>query len=127
MNLRKLFTLATLGLAALFMALAIVVTPPPSSAAPAKVNLCHRTGNGGFQPISVGANASGAHLAHGDVQQPNGEVPGSPGYVFDSQCNAVTGLFCQRRARLFGPGSSQSRKPVRWKRNTCPKLRACPK
>jgi hypothetical protein len=89
MNLRKLFALATLGLAALFIALSTTATQP-SFAAPAKVDLCHRTGNGSFQAISVSTNAAGAHLAHGDVQQPNGAVPGSPGYVFDSRCTPVT-------------------------------------
>jgi hypothetical protein len=88
MNLRKLFTLATLGLAALFIALSTTSTQT-SFAAPTKVDLCHRTGNGSFQPISVSTSAAGAHLAHGDVQQPNGAVPGSPGYVFDSKCTPV--------------------------------------
>jgi hypothetical protein len=90
MNLGKIFTLATVGLAALCIALGVAATQSPSAAAQSKVDLCHRTGNGSYQPISVGANAAGGHLAHGDVQQPNGEVPGSPGFVFDSQCNAVT-------------------------------------
>jgi hypothetical protein len=89
MNLRKLFTLATLGIAALFIVLSTTARQP-SFAAPAKVDLCHRIGNGSFQPISVSTNAAGAHLAHGDVQQPNGAVPGSPGYVFDSKCTPVT-------------------------------------
>lgn len=102
MNLRKLFTLATLGLAASSIALGIAAMQPASSAAnDPKVDLCHRKGNGSFQPISVGANASGAHLAHGDVQQPNGVVPGSPGYVFDSQCKAVTWVYAVNVAPDF--------------------------
>ncbi len=89
---KNMFTsFMAVGLAALFIALGITATQPASAAAPApKVDLCHRTGNGSYHPISVSANASGAHLAHGDVQQPNGVVPGSPGYVFDARCNAVT-------------------------------------
>lgn len=91
MNRRKTLTIAVLASAAFVLALGIAATQPTASAAPpAKVDLCHRTGNGSYQPISVSANAAGNHLAHGDVQQPNGAVPGSPGYVFDSQCNAVT-------------------------------------
>ncbi len=92
MNLRRMLTLATLGVAALLIAVGSAATEPTASAAPApKIDLCHKTGNGSFQPISVSANASAAHLAHGDVQQPaqNTTVPGSPGYVFDTRCNAV--------------------------------------
>jgi len=91
MNRRKMLTIAVLASAAFVLALGIAATQPSASAAPpAKVDLCHRTGNGSYQPLSVSANAAGNHLAHGDVQQPNGAVPGSPGFVFDSQCNAVT-------------------------------------
>lgn len=94
MNRRKMLTIAVLASAAFVLALGIAATQPAASAAPpAKVDLCHRTGNGSYQPISVSANAAGNHLAHGDVQQPNGAVPGSPGYVFDSQCNAVTWTY----------------------------------
>jgi hypothetical protein len=62
------------------------------SAAPSagKVDLCHAQGNGRFHPISVNANALETHLAHGDVEQPNGVVPGSGGFVFDSACRVVT-------------------------------------
>jgi hypothetical protein len=91
MNRRTKLTLAVLVAAGFFLALSIAAMQPAASAAPpAKVDLCHRTGNGSFNPISVSANAAAAHLAHGDIQQPNGAVPGSPGYVFDSRCNAVT-------------------------------------
>jgi hypothetical protein len=50
-----------------------------------KVQLCHRTGNGSYHMISVGAPAEPAHRAHGDgmVGEP---VPGSPGQVFTSSC-----------------------------------------
>ncbi len=60
----------------------VAAAAPPAS----KVDLCHRTASGTFQPISVSSNALAAHLAHGDVQQPNGLVPDSAGYVFDSNC-----------------------------------------
>ncbi len=64
---------------------AVSAAPPPDP----KVELCHRQGNGRFQPISVGASALNAHLAHGDAQQPNGLVPGGGG-VFDSACGVVS-------------------------------------
>jgi hypothetical protein len=65
---------------------------PVVSAAPSggRIDLCHVQGNGLFHPISVNANALDAHLAHGDVQQPNGVVPGSGGFVFDSACRVVS-------------------------------------
>jgi hypothetical protein len=89
MNFRRLFTLAALG-AAIFIALGSAGMQPAASAAgDPKVDLCHKTGKG-YQPISVSSNALSAHLSHGDVQQPNGVVPGTPGYVFDGRCNAVT-------------------------------------
>ncbi len=83
--------LVSASLGVMFAALGIAAMQPafPASNNP-KVELCHKTGNGGFHPVTVSANALNAHLAHGDVQQPNGQVPGSPGYVFDSQCRPVT-------------------------------------
>lgn len=55
-----------------------------------KVSICHAIGSGSFKSIAqISANALPAHLAHGDVLQPNGVVPGSPGYVFDSNCAPV--------------------------------------
>ncbi len=89
MNFRKLLTLATLCLAATFIALGIAARQPASAAVTAtRVDLCHRTGNG-YKPLNVSADALGDHLAHGDVQQPNGVVPGSPDHVFDSACVPV--------------------------------------
>lgn len=55
-----------------------------------KVDVCHVTGNGSFNALTMNGNALDAHLAHGDVAQPNGQVPGSPGYVFDASCSPVT-------------------------------------
>jgi hypothetical protein len=54
-----------------------------------KVDLCHSAG-AKFNPLSVNLNALGGHIGHGDALQPNGVVPGSPGYVFDANCNPVT-------------------------------------
>ncbi|PYS73350.1 MAG: hypothetical protein DMF69_05015, partial [Acidobacteria bacterium] len=88
MKLKVLLTLATLGLA-VFIAVGSTATQPASAAPGAqKVDLCHKTGNG-YQPLSVAGNALASHLAHGDVQQPNGVVPGSPGFVFNAKCEAV--------------------------------------
>jgi hypothetical protein len=51
----------------------------------AKVQLCHRTGNGSFHMIEVSVSAEPAHRAHGDGMV--GEaVPGSPGRVFTASC-----------------------------------------
>ena len=33
----------------------------------AKVDLCHRQGNNGYVPISVGGAAEATHLGHGDA------------------------------------------------------------
>lgn len=72
------------------VAASLLALPTAAAAAPAsKFDLCHRTGEGTYQPISISANATRAHLAHGDVLQPNGVVPGEAGFVFDSQCQVV--------------------------------------
>lgn len=73
------------------LVLCLFALPVAATAAPApKFDLCHHTGDGSYQPISISANATRAHLAHGDVLQPNGVVPGENGYVFDSQCQVVS-------------------------------------
>ena len=52
-----------------------------------KVSMCHRTGAGAFNLISISTNAEPAHRAHGDAKV--GEaVPGQPTLVFDAQCRA---------------------------------------
>jgi len=61
-----------------------------SAAKADKVDLCHNAGNQKLNPISVSVNALEAHLAHGDVLQPNGLIPGTPGFVYDSGCRPVT-------------------------------------
>jgi hypothetical protein len=50
-----------------------------------KVTLCHRTGAGFYNRISVDIDAEPAHLAHGDGY-PGGAVPNSPGQVFSATC-----------------------------------------
>lgn len=57
-----------------------------SNSSAGKVDICHATGGGSYSALSVNGNALSAHLAHGDVAQPNGQVPGSPGQVFDASC-----------------------------------------
>lgn len=60
-----------------------VVTNPDSGA---KVQLCHRTGNGRYQQLEVSASAEPAHRAHGDGKI--GEaVPGMAGKVFGAGCS----------------------------------------
>lgn len=51
-----------------------------------KVTLCHRTGNGSFHLITVGAPAEPAHMAHGDGK-PGGPVPNQPGRIFGPTCS----------------------------------------
>lgn len=76
------------------VALSLLALPVAAAAAPApKFDLCHRTGDGTYQPLSISANATRAHLAHGDVLQPNGVVPGENGFVFDSQCQVVSWTY----------------------------------
>ena len=61
----------------------------PSSAT---VRLCHVTGNGRYQALTVGDNAEAAHRAHGDARL--GEaVPNASGMVFDENCEAVRRSF----------------------------------
>jgi hypothetical protein len=67
--------------------------PGVATAAPGKVDLCHVTGNGSYRPINVSVNALAAHLRHGDVQQPNGAVPGVPGAVLDASCAVVSWTY----------------------------------
>jgi hypothetical protein len=52
----------------------------------AKVQLCHRTGNGSYHMIEVSVSAEPAHRAHGDARV--GEaVPGNTGRVFTADCS----------------------------------------
>jgi hypothetical protein len=62
-----------------------VLTPDDDERTP-KVSLCHRTGNGSFHLITVGAPAEPAHMAHGDGK-PGGPVPNQPGKIFGPTCS----------------------------------------
>ena len=55
----------------------------------AKVQVCHRTGNGGWNLITVGLPAVAAHKAHGDAE-PGAAVPGSGDtQVFGPSCEVL--------------------------------------
>lgn len=54
----------------------------------AKVDVCHRRGNGTWILINVAEAALPAHLAHGDGQ-PGDPVPGKEGFVFDENCEVI--------------------------------------
>jgi hypothetical protein len=69
-----------------------VATGSAHAAPPSKVDICHRAGSK-YNALSISANALPAHLAHGDVEQPNGAVPGAPGSVFDSACKVVSWTY----------------------------------
>jgi hypothetical protein len=57
----------------------------PDTDTEAKVQLCHRTGNGSYHLIEVSVSAELAHRAHGDAKI--GEaVPGQAGKVFGAAC-----------------------------------------
>ena len=62
----------------------VTTTPPPTDGA--RVQLCHRTGNGRYNLIEVSRDAESAHRAHGDAKI--GEpVPGMAGKVFGPGCS----------------------------------------
>ena len=50
-----------------------------------KIQLCHRTGTGRYQPIEVSVNAEAAHRAHGDGEIGD-PVPADPTQRFDENC-----------------------------------------
>jgi hypothetical protein len=54
-------------------------------AADGRVTLCHASGNGRYQPITISSAAAPAHRAHGDAA-PGEPVPGLSGMVFDEAC-----------------------------------------
>ncbi len=62
---------------------------PTASEGP-KVQLCHRTGNGSYHLIEVGAPAEPAHRGHGDGKVGE-QVPGQPGSVFGPTCSVTAG------------------------------------
>jgi hypothetical protein len=58
-----------------------------------KVDVCHMEGNGTYHLITIAEPAYPSHVAHGDagVGEP---VPGSPGFIFDEDCNLVEVVTC---------------------------------
>ena len=63
---RRSFRTIGVALVALAALAAMAAGAGPASAAAAKTTICHRTGNGSGQEISVANSAVPAHLAHGD-------------------------------------------------------------
>lgn len=53
-----------------------------------KVSMCHRTGAGAYNLISISTSAEPAHRAHGDAKVGE-QVPGQPSLTFDAQCRAA--------------------------------------
>ena len=53
-----------------------------------KVSMCHRTGAGAYNLISISPSAEPAHRAHGDAKVGE-QVPGQPSLTFDAQCRAA--------------------------------------
>jgi hypothetical protein len=85
--------LVSRSLLACFAVVGFAISQPVLYGAKAdKVDLCHRAGDK-FSLLTVNGNALWAHLEHGDALLPNGTVPGSAGYVFDSQCRPVTWTY----------------------------------
>lgn len=79
-----------------------------SATAKNKVTVCHARGNGTYAPLTVSASALPGHLSHGDVLQPNGTVPGSPGFVFDNSCQVVSWSYASNASpdpSAFDPAS----------------------
>ena len=54
----------------------------------AKVDVCHRRGNGRFHKINISENAVPAHLAHGDAL-PGDPVPTDETQLFDEDCGTL--------------------------------------
>jgi len=77
---------AMAGIGAVGAGMAVVGTA--SAARAEKVTICHRTGNGGWNAITVSKNAQKAHLNHGDYL-PGDEVPDGDGATFGDDCSIV--------------------------------------
>jgi len=61
------------------------ISAPVGDDAGPKIEICHRTGAGFYNLISISVNAEPAHRAHGDAKI--GEaVPGQPGKTFGAGC-----------------------------------------
>ena len=61
-----------------------------------QVGVCHRTGGGAYELLTINGNALPAHLAHGDAA-PGAAVPDGSGATFDAGCvprtEDVTGTY----------------------------------
>lgn len=74
------------------------ISPGEASFARAsQVSVCHRTGSGTYELLTINGNALAAHEAHGDAA-PGAAVPGAPGATFDADCvprtaEGVTGTY----------------------------------
>jgi hypothetical protein len=73
-----------------------------SLAAPGgKVSLCHLTGNGSYQSISVSQNAVGAHLAHGDAVCTESEYCGEYGCCANVRLEAAGCFWMENTSGRF--------------------------
>lgn len=63
------------------------------------INVCHRTGSGSYDLLTINGNALAAHLAHGDAA-PGAEAPDGTGATLGSDCvpqtEDVTGTYTLR-------------------------------
>lgn len=90
------YPLLLVALTVLIAATCAIEVPTDSSAssvftpsfAQAKVDVCHRNGEGDYNLISVAESAYPTHVEHGDAAV-GGDVPGMAGYVFDGGCQPV--------------------------------------
>jgi hypothetical protein len=64
---------------------ALAFTVVSSRAFAQKVQVCHKTGNGGFHLITIDINALTAHTSHGDGK-PGDPIPDNPGFIFGPNC-----------------------------------------
>lgn len=69
---------------------------------PGKVSMCHVSGQGAFDLLSVAGPAEAAHLAHGDGR-PGDPFPEMGGYIFGQGCEPV---LDQCHAGSSGAGAS---------------------
>ncbi len=67
--------------------LLVLGLPAFAVAAPQKVDMCHRNGNGTFRLINIAQAAAQSHLDHGDAA-PGDAVPHKDGHRFDETCSS---------------------------------------
>ncbi len=99
MNARNL---ALAGMLAAVAAGAIAPAPALAQGGPAeRVTVCHQTGNGRYQPLTINGNALDAHLRHGDAL-PGATVAGGPLNAECQQQQAET-IRVESPPMAFGP------------------------